>query len=40
MPDSADPVVAGSELTYTIVAKNKGPETVTGVQVTDTLRPG
>lgn len=35
--DSPDPVVVGGELTYTIVAKNKGPVTATGVRVEDTL---
>lgn len=40
MSDSPDPVVAGTELTYTILAKNRGPETATGVQVTDSLPAG
>ncbi len=35
--DSADPVVAGSALSYTIVVTNNGPSTATGVVVTDTL---
>ncbi len=35
-----DPVPAGAELTYTIVAKNNGPSTATDVVVTDTLPAG
>ena len=35
--DSPDPVTVGNNLTYTIVVTNNGPETATGVTVTDTL---
>ncbi len=35
--DSPDPVVAGSELTYTVTVGNNGPSTATDVVVTDTL---
>jgi uncharacterized repeat protein (TIGR01451 family) len=35
--DSADPIMAGSQLTYTITVNNAGPATATNVQVTDTL---
>jgi uncharacterized repeat protein (TIGR01451 family) len=38
--DSPDPVIAGSELTYTIVVSNAGPSTATAVTVTDTLPAG
>lgn len=38
--DSPDPVQNGSNLTYTIVVKNNGPSTATGVMLTDTLPPG
>lgn len=34
---SPDPVIAGDNLTYTIVARNNGPSTSTSVRVTDTL---
>jgi uncharacterized repeat protein (TIGR01451 family) len=35
--DSPDPVTVGNNLTYTIVVSNNGPETGTGVTLTDTL---
>ena len=35
--DDPDPVVAGTQLTYTVVATNHGPADATGVVVTDTL---
>ena len=35
--DSADPVQAGGQLTYTIVVTNNGPSSATGVVLTDTL---
>lgn len=35
--DSADPVQAGGQLTYTIVVTNTGPSSATGVVLTDTL---
>jgi uncharacterized repeat protein (TIGR01451 family) len=38
--DSADPVVAGATLTYTIVVTNNGPSTATNVVVTDPLPTG
>ncbi|MCA9127805.1 MAG: DUF11 domain-containing protein [Planctomycetales bacterium] len=38
--DSADPVVAGNSLTYTIVVTNDGPSTATNVTLTDTLPAG
>jgi uncharacterized repeat protein (TIGR01451 family) len=37
--DDPDPVVAGTQLTYTVVATNNGPPDATGVVVTDTLDP-
>ena len=37
--DDPDPVVAGTQLTYTVVATNHGPADATGVVVTDTLDP-
>jgi uncharacterized repeat protein (TIGR01451 family) len=38
--DSPDPVVAGSQLTYTITVTNAGPSTADAVTVTDTLPAG
>lgn len=38
--DSADPVVSGDSLTYTITVDNAGPDTATNVIVTDTLPAG
>jgi uncharacterized repeat protein (TIGR01451 family) len=38
--DSPDPVVAGSNLSYTIVVGNSGPSTATDVVVSDTLPAG
>jgi uncharacterized repeat protein (TIGR01451 family) len=38
--DSPDPVRVGGTLTYTITVENLGPETATGVSVTDTLPKG
>ena len=38
--DSADPVIAGTDLTYTLVATNIGPADATGVIVTDPLPVG
>ncbi|MFQ5578186.1 MAG: DUF11 domain-containing protein, partial [Anaerolineae bacterium] len=38
--DSADPAPAGSVATYTITVRNLGPDTASGVVVTDTLPPG
>lgn len=35
--DSADPVVLGDNLTYTVTATNHGPAIATGVSTTDTL---
>ena len=35
--DSADPVQAGSQLTYTLIVTNNGPSSATGVVLTDTL---
>jgi uncharacterized repeat protein (TIGR01451 family) len=35
--DSADPVVLGNNLTYTVTATNHGPAMATGVSMTDTL---
>jgi uncharacterized repeat protein (TIGR01451 family)/LPXTG-motif cell wall-anchored protein len=37
--DNPDPVVAGTQLTYTVIATNHGPADATGVVVTDTLDP-
>jgi uncharacterized repeat protein (TIGR01451 family) len=38
--DSADPITAGTDLTYTITASNAGPSTASAVQVTDTMPVG
>ena len=38
--DSPDPVTAGSNLVYTLTAKNNGPSTATGVSLLLTLDPG
>jgi uncharacterized repeat protein (TIGR01451 family) len=38
--DSPDPVVAGSQLTYTITVTNNGPSTADAVKVTDPLPAG
>jgi len=38
--DSPDPVTAGTTLTYTIHVQNLGPDTATGVTVTDQLPKG
>ena len=35
--DSPDPVVVGKRLTYTITVTNLGPDTATGVALTDDL---
>jgi phosphatidylinositol-3-phosphatase len=35
--DSDDPVTQGQQFTYTLAAKNNGPDDAQGVQVTDTL---
>jgi uncharacterized repeat protein (TIGR01451 family) len=35
--ESADPVLAGSDLTYTLAVTNNGPSIATGVTLTDTL---
>ena len=40
MADAPDPVTAGATLTYTLAVNNAGPETATGVSVTDTLPAG
>ena len=37
---SRDPVAAGDDLTYTIVVTNNGPDTATGVTITDILPAG
>ncbi len=38
--DSVDPVAAGSAFSYTVMVSNAGPQTATGVVVTDTLPAG
>ena len=38
--DSPDPVQAGELLTYTLTAHNAGPQSATGVTLTDTLPAG
>lgn len=38
--DAPDPVNAGDQLTYTIIVTNDGPDTASGVQVTDPLPAG
>src|SRR6187551_2183192 len=38
--DNPDPVNVGSTLTYTILVQNLGPDTATGVTVTDQLPKG
>jgi uncharacterized repeat protein (TIGR01451 family) len=38
--DAPDPATAGSQLTYTVIATNHGPDGATGVMVTDTLPVG
>ena len=38
--DSADPVMPGDSLTYTVIVNNAGPETAENVVVTDTLPAG
>jgi uncharacterized repeat protein (TIGR01451 family) len=38
MSDAPDPVLTRRDLTYTITAKNLGPSTASGVQVSDQLR--
>ncbi len=35
--DSTDPVATGQTLTYTLTVQNAGPDTATGVTITDTL---
>ena len=37
--DSPDPVYAGSNVRYTIVVTNNGPDDVTGAHVTDIVPP-
>lgn len=39
MSDEPDPVIAGAEMTYTVVVHNFGPATATGVQIIDELPP-
>ena len=38
--DSPDPVLVGQQLTYTLTVQNAGPQTATGVQLTDNLPAG
>lgn len=38
--DSPDPVIAGEQITYTLMVHNLGPSLAQGVIVTDTLPPG
>ena len=38
--DDQEPVIAGTDLTYTVTASNAGPSVATGVTVTDTLPAG
>ena len=38
--DSTDPIAAGQTLTYTLTVQNAGPDTATGVTITDTLPAG
>jgi uncharacterized repeat protein (TIGR01451 family) len=38
--ESSDPIASGQPLTYTLLIKNDGPITATGVVVTDLLPPG
>ncbi|HEX9756175.1 MAG TPA: hypothetical protein VGB26_00070 [Nitrospiria bacterium] len=38
--DSPDPVLAGTQLTYTVTVTNNGPDNGTNVILTDTLTPG
>lgn len=40
MTDAPDPITAGSNLMYTVTVSNAGPDTATGVTVSDTLPAG